>query len=216
MRKFICSALKLSAISIVAFIFLSACQSEKKTERTSENSATVPVSEAPVVENILIKNKKENENCELVLGNEISFEWKGNLYTSKLKGEKRKYYDSDNAQLAEVKIGDDGFKVRGPGGNLLWKIKISSTKIKISDNEENENPYEIKLGEGDKVKMKRNETEIGNSRIRQAEGKIEVSSGNLVFDVQNTSHPQVYNVLLIEEMPDLVKFIVIGELLRWE
>ena len=38
-------------------------------------------------------------------------------------------------------------KVRTPDGKLRWKVKLGDAKIKIADNEENKNPFEVKTKE---------------------------------------------------------------------
>jgi len=61
-------------------------------------------------------------------------------------GEKRKYRrGAGGPPVCEVKPGDAGFKLRTTDGKLLWKVKLADDKIKVSDNEENANPYSIKL-----------------------------------------------------------------------
>lgn len=59
---------------------------------------------------------------------------------------KRKYALDAGAEVLEVKPGDGSFKVRKPDGSLLWKVKMEPNKIKVSDNEQNNNPVEIRNG----------------------------------------------------------------------
>ncbi|WP_040281763.1 hypothetical protein [Psychroserpens damuponensis] len=66
-------------------------------------------------------------------------------YTSKMtKSDKKKYYDGSTV-VYEIKYKPDGFKLRTASSQLIWKLKLYEDKIKISDNEENLNPYEIKI-----------------------------------------------------------------------
>ncbi|MGC1473495.1 MAG: hypothetical protein WA775_12955 [Psychroserpens sp.] len=66
--------------------------------------------------------------------------------TSKMtKADKKKFYNASNEVVYEVKYKQDGFKLRTATSNLLWKIKLYDDKVKISDNEENLDPYEIKM-----------------------------------------------------------------------
>ena len=76
------------------------------------------------------------------------------------KNEKTKYYNASGDVIAEVKYKETGFKLRKPDGTLLWKIKVKDNKVKVSDNAENKNPYEIKKKEGS-YKVKRMEKEYG-------------------------------------------------------
>jgi hypothetical protein len=59
---------------------------------------------------------------------------------------KRKYALDNGAEVLEVKPGEGEFKVRRPDGSLLWKIKMDPNKIKVSDNEQNLNPIELRNG----------------------------------------------------------------------
>jgi hypothetical protein len=59
---------------------------------------------------------------------------------------KRKYALDNGPEVLEVKPGEGEFKVRRPDGSLLWKIKMDPNKIKISDNEQNLNPIELRNG----------------------------------------------------------------------
>src|SRR5215212_4754859 len=89
----------------------------------------------------------------------------------KLHGEqrdtgKRKYTVDGSVVKYEVKPNDEGgFKLRTADGKLLWKVKVTPEKIKISDNEENNNPFELKVRDGDRVKVVApGEKELGNVR----------------------------------------------------
>lgn len=82
----------------------------------------------------------------------------GETYTSEMtKKDKKKYYDANKNVVYEVKYKDDGFKLRRASSALIWKIKLYDEKIKISDNEENLNPYEIKMLENNEAKLEYND-----------------------------------------------------------
>jgi hypothetical protein len=71
---------------------------------------------------------------------------------------KRKYALDNGAEVLEVKPGEGEFKVRRPDGSLLWKVKMDPNKIKVSDNEQNLNPIELRNGskgvlDADKIPM---------------------------------------------------------------
>jgi hypothetical protein len=71
---------------------------------------------------------------------------------------KRKYALDNGAEVLEVKPGEGEFKVRKPDGSLLWKVKMDPNKIKVSDNEQNLNPIELRNGskgvlDADKIPM---------------------------------------------------------------
>ncbi|MCS6795816.1 MAG: tetratricopeptide repeat protein [Raineya sp.] len=128
------------------------------------------------------------------VGAEIIIRYDGTLIKGKTKtAEKNKYADAQGTGIAEVKVKDsDGFKVRTPDGQtLLWKIKLAGDKIKISDNEENRNPYEIKRKEN-KMKITKNDTEIA-----ELKGKNKFSEA----------------VMYLTEIPKPQRYIIVAELL---
>lgn len=118
---------------------------------------------------------------------------------------KRKYGDP---ATFEIKPGDDGFKLRHADGKLLWKVKFKSDKIKISDNEENANPFELKTG-GDRIKVvapgDRDLGHILGNEVRDAAGRKR-------FTVEGKSSA-AYGVLLLDAIPPPQRYILLAELL---
>ena len=90
-------------------------------------------------------------------------EYEGKVINVVMKGEKNKYQNTQGIGIAETKAKEvDGFKVRTPDGQtLLWKVKLDAVKVKVSNNEENRNPYELKKKDG-KIKISRNGVELAN------------------------------------------------------
>ncbi|HEX8072309.1 MAG TPA: hypothetical protein VF546_20355 [Pyrinomonadaceae bacterium] len=128
---------------------------------------------------------------------------------------KRKYELEGGGQVAEVKPGDDGFKVRTTDGRLLWKVKTAADKIKISDNEENQNPYELVRKEDDRVKIKRNEAELGEVKFYRDRQKVKVKDAaeRELFDANTDNYSAAYGVLLLEQIPAQERYIIMAELL---
>jgi hypothetical protein len=128
---------------------------------------------------------------------------------------KRKYELEGGALVAEVKPGDDGFKVRTTDGRLLWKVKTAADKIKISDNEENLNPFELVRKEDDRVKIKRNETELGEVKFYRDRQKVKVKDAGEreLFDANTDNYSAAYGVLLLEQIPAQERYIIMAELL---
>ncbi|PKQ70908.1 tetratricopeptide repeat protein [Raineya orbicola] len=127
-------------------------------------------------------------------GSEMIIHYEGTLLKGKTKSaEKNKYTDAQGTNIAEVKAKDsDGFKVRTPDGQtLLWKIKLAGDKIKISNNEENRNPYEIKRKEN-KIKISKNDVEI-----TELKGKDKFSEA----------------VMYLTDIPKPQRYIIVAELL---
>lgn len=134
-------------------------------------------------------------------------------YQSKLKGDKRKYAGKGGEIIAEVKYKDDAFKVRNPDGKLLWKIKLYDDKVKISDNEENLNPYEIKPGDPGKAKLKKNDNTLGTIKLKESDKQVEITADSKSYYVETENFSLAYAVLLIDEMPEYIRYIIVAELL---
>ena len=117
--------------------------------------------------------------------------------------------------LYEIKPGDDGgFKLRNPDGSLRWKVKVAADKIKISDNEENANPYELKVRDGNRVKVVApGDKELGN--VRYADGRIAVedTTGRVVFATNAAKASGAYGVLLLDRIPERERYILAAEIL---
>jgi len=128
---------------------------------------------------------------------------------------KRKYTLAGGPVLYEVKPNDEGgFKLRTADGKLLWKVKVTPEKIKISNNEQNENPYELKVREGGRVKVVApGDRELGN--VRYASGRVEVedAGGKKIFTIGSSKSSGAYGVLLLDGIPDHERFILIAEIL---
>jgi len=154
-------------------------------------------------------------------GVEVSFLENGTKRT--LRGEdkesgKRKYSVDGGPVLFEIKPDDDseGFKLRSPDGKLLWKVKVTPEKIKISDNEENANPFELKMREGDRLKVVApGDRELGNVRFDRAATKTEIESAGGVtkFVVEGSRPSRAYGVLLLDSIPEVQRYILAAEIL---
>lgn len=112
-----------------------------------------------------------------------------NLTSKMTKSDKKKYYDSNNSVVYEVKYKDNSFKLRSSSSDLLWKVKIYESKVKISDNEENLNAYEIKKMDNGESKLERNDTTIERTTE---------DARNLVYKID--AIPQEQQEILISEL----------------
>ncbi|HVR37463.1 MAG TPA: hypothetical protein VMU84_00085 [Thermoanaerobaculia bacterium] len=121
---------------------------------------------------------------------------------------KRKYHADNGPVIFEVKPGDDGFKLRTADGALKWKIKIKDDKIKVSDNEQNANPFELKKRDGDRVKVVAPvDKELGNVRGSDVEG----AGGKKLYKVEGAS-TYASGVLLLDTIPPPQRYILLAEL----
>jgi len=131
------------------------------------------------------------------------------------RGDKRRYRrESDGAALAEVKFSDSGFKLRTPDSELLWKVKIGDDKIKVSDNEENQNPWVLKTGDDDKAKvLDPSESEVGEVRFQGERIKIKDAAGDERFLIDTTQRSAGFGVLLMAAIPEQQRGILMAEVL---
>ena len=129
---------------------------------------------------------------------------------------KRKYTIGDGPVLYEIKpdSDSDGFKLRGADGKLRWKVKITPDKIKISDNEGNERPFELNVKDGNRVKVVAPvDREIGNVRYVQNQIEVENADGRVIYGTESPKFSGAYGVLLCSAIPMRERYILVAELL---
>lgn len=195
-------------ILLLLVCICSACESGSTTKAIS---APQVARETPAETNslhILTRNGEELGSIRAE-GTTQYLSLNGTSLTGVLKGVKRKY-QRNNQVVAEVKSSDaEAFKLRNPDGSLRWKIKLYEDRVKISDNEENLNPYQIRTSEG-KFKLKDAEgQEIG--RIVQEGEQVLITSEQHQFMLK-APYRMSYGVLLIPEMPQQDQLILLAEL----
>ena len=85
--------------------------------------------------------------------------------TISTKPDKTKFINEAGETLYTAKIDADGFKIKS-GDRLVMKVKWSyENKIKLSDNNEMESAYEIKINENDKIKVIQNEVVLEEYKL---------------------------------------------------
>lgn len=139
----------------------------------------------------------------------------GARYVGEQKGDKRKWRRADGSAFAEVKAkGDDDFKLRTPDANLLWKVKLTPDKIKVSDNEENQNPYVLKLGYEDKAKiLAQDESEIGAVKFYGDKTKVKDAADNELFSIDTQRRSAAWGVLAMDGIPQAHRAIIAAEIM---
>ena len=114
----------------------------------------------------------------------------------------------------EIKSNENGFKLRDANGKVLWKVKITPDKIKISDNEENEHPFELKAREGNRTKVFGPDgKELGNVRFDGSKIEVENAAGQTQVTIPATKPSAAYGVLLCDRIPKEEKDLLIAEIL---
>lgn len=110
-----------------------------------------------------------------------------------------------NSGAHRVKSEGGKYKVYGPGGALLLKIKITPDKIKILRSEDDPEPWSIKSkrGSGD-MKVKRSETELGKIAFHPEKSLIKVkdTTGSEVCSMTATAMTASPAVCLMNGLPE--------------
>jgi len=203
---------------LLGFVLIAGCSrtgtnSKQENAIATENVAANDVSKQSF---ITVTNNDGKQIVRILFnGNDVEIEYSGNKFVGALKGDKRKYTDKSGTMVAEFKFSEPTkLKLRTPEGQLLWKIKIDTDKIKVSNNEENLNPYQIKMGYPDKVKvLDASEQELGDARFDAVSGKMEITGSEGVMFVKSDKLSAAYGVLLMSSIPDRDKYIILAELL---
>ncbi|MEM9389799.1 MAG: hypothetical protein AAGA02_04955 [Bacteroidota bacterium] len=134
-----------------------------------------------------------------------------NLFGIAKRADKRKYVDQNDQLKYTVKYSEDGLKLNDGNEQLLWKVKLYDDHLKVSNNNEMENSFRIGLSEFNKLKVKRDDEEIGAIRLRSNDAFIIVKEK---YSVRNFGSSMALGVLLIDEIPDEQKFMLCAELLK--
>lgn len=159
----------------------------------------------------VVQDASKNPVGEItVSGGEISVtDNKGSLRGVKNRDDKRKYYSGAEVMDYAVKYSEDGFKLRDRNENMIWKIKLYEDKIKIASNEEMQGAYEIKLREGGKLKVERNERELFVLHVSEGDQWNAVENQYSVMGFGVSLAP---GILLISEIDEREKLIIMAEL----
>jgi len=184
------------------------CKNTADNSQSKEVQSTETNSSLETIDTDVVISKITGEKIGGFSLNPLVLFANGVKYTSKNKSDKHKFYDN-GSMVYEVKLKSGGFKLRDKDSELLWKIKIYPDKIKISDNEENENPFEIKKYE-DKIKIKKKDETL-------YEVKFDASSLIVndipMYNVSYSNKSYAYAILAIAEIPEDHRLFILAELL---
>lgn len=168
------------------------------------------------IEALVVKDHGDHETIEVNLD--------GNVFVMKARSNKpgsRKYKEATGAEekllIAEVKTKGSTFKLVDENDRLLWKIKISGGKVKISDNEENNNAFVLKK-DGDKVKVKdRAEKEIARVKYYPDNGKLKLkdaADNELYISKEYNKLSGAIGVMALKEIPAKLRAVIASELVK--
>jgi hypothetical protein len=198
---------KLHLLFVLSLLLLGSCKTENKNssspaETTTTASATTNSLDVTIA----------NADGALIGGFDVSpikIVANNTTYTFKSKPDKHKFYANGKMKY-EVKFKEGSLKLRDEDSDLLWKVKIYPDKVKISDNEENENAFEVRPYD-DKIKVKRDGKELYRVNL---EGNIVKVNDKEAFTLSSNQESYVYAILAIDEIPNEHKMFIIAELLN--
>lgn len=214
---------------VTSLLMIAACggkeqPKENQTAATGARPTTTSGADTGAAANeytdrIKVKTPDDVRVVEIKNGTQTKIEIGPEGSTQVLRGEmretgKRKYEMEGGKVIAEVKADDGAFKLRTVDGKLLWKVKLADDKIKISDNEENENPYELKMRD-DEVKVEENGSEIGKVKFYSDRAKVKVkdASDKELYESNTDKRSTMYGLLLMTRIPETERYIIMAELL---
>ncbi len=199
---------------------------------TSGQAAAVAENKAEAGESYTsrIKFKAEDGSDALVIKRyadhdklEINLEGTSAIVKARSGAENRwKYKETaegaeEKVQVAEVKLQDDSFKLVDENEKLLWKVRIKDGKIKVSDNEDGNNSWEIKSKSADKSEI-RNAAgeEIGNVKFYPDNGKLKVkdAANKEILVSKDLKASAAPGVIMFSHIPLKHRAVIISELLR--
>lgn len=208
---------------IAALLLLTACSREEQTPVIEPSAAPVmAATEAPPAAKGTVTLVSADGARTITIttdGPRVEVSVTGGArYVGDASGGKRRYKDAaTGGPFVEVKASDDGgFKVRTPDSQLLWKVKVDADKIKISDNEENRQPWVLKTKYEDKAKvLDPTGTEVGEVKYYRDSGKLKVKDGTdreVHFSNSGRMSP-AFGVALMGGVPEGHRLIVMAELI---
>lgn len=167
-------------------------------------------------EALVVKEHSDHETIEVNLDGQ-AFIMKARMNKPGSRKYKELVGTDEKSLIAEVKIKDDSFKLVDENDKLLWKVKIKDGKVKISDNEENKNPFVLKKSDG-KVKVKdKNEKEIARIKYYADNGKLKLKDMNgteLYISKDYNKLSGAIGVLAIKEIPAKLRAVIASELIK--
>lgn len=213
--------LKINLFVLITFFFAS-CGGEENTTTQEQKTVAAPVKTTPpkvekyakpAIKQYHVSTLEHQELAYLSIDKAFTFVAAGNeQLNGELKGVKRKYTNATGRLTYVVKHSDDGFKLRDSLETLRWKVKVYPEKIKIADNEEMNNSFEIKRTDNFKIKIEQHGSELFKWKVAQAN---ESGKTNLMdqFMITGFDNKLSSGVLLLKNIPQIEQYVIAVELL---
>ena len=107
-----------------------------------------------------------------------------------------------------VKYSEEGFKLRDSNEQLLWKVKFNDTGIKLSGNEEMDNPYKVSASSEGKIKVKKDDQELASMRFNPSNGFVSIQDKYYLNGFEGSL---AMGILLIDEIPEEQRIMLCAE-----
>ena len=202
-------------IAVLLMLVMVACKARSSAAPVSKSSAAKPVVAAPAAPSteIVVNSASGSPFVKIGhAGSDVSVTYADGTLIGRVKDSGKRKYALNGSIVIEIKRSDDGFKVRTADGKLLWKIKNKEDKIKISDNEENKNPFELKIKEG-KVKVYDPTSRLLAEVKTDAGGAKVVDAGGTSLFTSAVLRPEPYlGVAAIQTIPARERAVIMAEL----
>ncbi|MCU1230343.1 MAG: hypothetical protein JWO97_3227 [Acidobacteria bacterium] len=218
--------MKRTALLIALALVAAACQKEKPLSELASApppASSTAASKPPAADAapITIFTASGERAFELTLAaNKMTIRYALDGKVRTIEGEqkttgKRKYIEN-GTMIAEVKPGDTGgFKVRSADGKtLLWKVKREADKVKVSDNEENAHPFELKT-KSDRIEIRDGSGKtIGAVRYDAAKhlAIVEDATSQPRFNSPSERPDRFLGVAILDTIPLPLRAIIMAEL----
>ena len=158
---------------------------------------------------VLVEVKLDQARIKLEVGGGVV------LKAKRDRPEKRKYKDAGDQVRFVVKDKDAGFKVYDPLEVLVAKVKITPEKIKVSDNEQNDNALVIPRGTRARATLTRDGSGATEGELRRTDDgrvKLKDRGGNDLYTVHDPAAASSLGALAASPLPMDVRAVVFAEL----
>ncbi|MDA9003973.1 hypothetical protein N9J26_00630 [bacterium] len=123
---------------------------------------------------------------------------------------KPKYINSSGHVIAKINLYDGKkIKIKDNNGNLLWKIKIKESRVKIANNDSMDNAYKLEQAIPKTTKIYSQEQLIGETK--KSGNKYITIIGQDKYTVESATNVQA-GIIALDDIPMVMRFIIISEL----
>jgi hypothetical protein len=215
-----CSMMQLALkqpILLLLLGFIIACSGTQRYDHSSvsnDHQPSDPKVKQPDTQEkqYYIRDHSNNTTGSINLDLPVRIQWHETSLTRVVKDDKSKYRNENNRNLYEIKYSDDGFKLRDPNGQLLWKLKYKESRLKIAENEEMTQAYEIRQN-GQEVEIKKEEKVLQSIDLGSASVPVLIKTNRESLMVSGPTKNYSFAILAIEEIPADQQLILISEVL---